>query len=164
MREKIWYEFVHYKYGDEYLVLYIDRLRLLRKTTNMLVIIFSTSGIFSWKLWAFFPVLTSALIAIIQLFRLIENQIIPNDKDLEQVALLRNMYHEYSNLLEHLWIEYNRNELSEKEASDQFFNLRKTEQEIKALNNKINIQEISKLQVKAETITQNYLEQYHLNS
>jgi hypothetical protein len=164
MQNKIWYEFVHYKSGDDYLVLYLNRLKTTRKVTNILTIIFSTTGIFSWTIWKYLPAITSGLIAVIQLFKLVENQIVPTDKDIEQVALLRNMYFDYWNKLEKLWIEYNSNKLTGEQATEMFFKLRDSVKDIEALDNKLSIQTITSLQDKADIQTNSYLNQYHLNS
>lgn len=161
METKIWYEFVHFKHGDDYLVLYMKRLKSVRKTVNISTLVFSTSGIFSWTFWIYLPVVTSCFTAIIQLFRLIENQIIPSDKDIEQVARLRDLYFDHANKLERLCIDYRNKELTEQQATDRFFELRETAKEIKTFNNKINIQEIIKLQDKADIKTNDYIKQYH---
>ena len=161
METKIWYEFVHYKHGDDYLVLYMNRLKTVRKTVNISTLIFSTSGIFSWTFWIYLPVVTSCLTAIIQLFRLVENQIIPSDKDIEQVAKLRDMYFDHANKLERLCIDSRNKEITEQQATDRFFELREAAKEIKTVNNKINIQEIIKLQDKADIKTNDYIKQYH---
>lgn len=164
MREIIWYDFVHYRHGDDYLVAYIKKLKDTRKLTNILTILFSTSGLLSWKIWQFFPVITSGLIAVIQLFKTIENQFIPSDKDIEQTIILREKYCAYWNAAEKLWIEYNSNKLNEDQAQKEFFKLRKSAFEIESLDNKLNIQRISKLQDKADIETNNYLNQYHIKT
>ena len=78
MDEKLWYEFVHTKYGDCYLSLYLSRQNSIRKWVKILTLIFSTSGILGWRIWKQ-PEVTEVsciLIAIVQLFHLIENQIV----------------------------------------------------------------------------------------
>ena len=137
MQTKIWYEFVHYKHGDDYLVLYMKRLKTVRKTVNISTLAFSTSGIFSWSFWIYLPVITSGLTALIQLFRLVENQIIPSDKDIEQVAKLRDLYFDHANKLEKLFIDCRNEKINEKQATDMFFKLRESAKDIKSLNNNL---------------------------
>ncbi|QNF31219.1 hypothetical protein HUW51_00235 (plasmid) [Adhaeribacter swui] len=161
MNEKIWYELVHYKHGDDYLILYLNRLKKTRKTTNLLSVIFSTTGIFSWKLWLYLPAITSGLTALIQLFKMIENQVIPTDKDIEQIAILRNMYFAYWNKVEKLWIEFKSNKIDDEVVRNKFFELREEAKEIEVLDTKLCIQTIVKLQDQADIITNNYLKQYH---
>lgn len=163
MKEKIWYEFVHYRHGDDYLILYVNRLKSSRKWTNIMTLIFSTSGILSWKLWQYLPAITCGLIAFLQLFKLIENQIIPTDKDIEQTTILREKYFSYWNNAEKLWIEFKYNKLSEEEVQNKFFKLRESSHEIESLDNKLNIQKLTKLQDKADIQTNNYINQYHSN-
>lgn len=161
MTNKIWFEFIHTKHGDDYLVLYLKRLRETRKIVNISTLVLSGSGVFSWTIWTYLPVVTSIITAIIQLFRLIENQLVPSDKDIEQIAKLRDMYFDQANKLERLWVEYNSGKISESEATNRFFELRDAAKEIKTLNNKINIQEITDLQNKADIRTNDYIKQYH---
>lgn len=162
MKNKIWYEFVNYKYGDEYLILYLSRLQTSRKYTNIVTLVFSTSGVLGWTFWKFLPIVSCVLIAIIQIFKLIENQIIPSEKDIEQVVLLRNQYNKYWNQVEKLWIEYNSNKIDDDRAKKCFYKLRETAIEIEKLDNKLNIQHLNSLKKKAEFQTNNYLTQYHL--
>lgn len=162
MYEKIWYEFVHYRSGDFYLVLYIKRLKTIRKTVNISTLLLSTTGILSWKIWLYLPAVSSSIIAIMQLFRLIENQIIPSDKDIEQVIKLREMYYDHWNNLEKLFIDLKSEKINETKAKDSFFKLREKSKDIKSFNNKITIKEIKSLQNKSDIKTNDYLNQYHL--
>lgn len=161
MNDKIWHELVHYKYGDDYLILYIDRLKTSRKVTNILTLVFSASGVFSWTFWVFIPVITSGLIAGIQLFKLIENHIIPSEKDIEQVELLRNKYFDYWNKVEQLWNDYKQKRITEEIASKSFYKLRNEAKEIEELDTKLNTQKIKSLKKAADKITRDYLSQYH---
>ncbi|MFA7380771.1 MAG: hypothetical protein WC150_09930 [Bacteroidia bacterium] len=161
MKDKIWYEFLHTKHGDDYLVLYLGRLKRTRKIINILTIVFSTTGIFSWKIWLYLPSVTSGVIALIQIFKLLENQFVVTDKDIEQVSILRNMYFEHWNNVEKLWIEYQSKEITEKQATARFFALRKFAKSIEALDTKLSIQTISTLQDKADMRTNDYIKQYH---
>jgi len=161
MYEKIWYEFIHYKSGDYYLVLYIDRIKLTRKIANISTLLLSTTGILSWKIWVYLPAVTSSIIALIQAFRLIENELIPADKEVEKLYKLREMYYEHSILLENLFIDFRSDEISEKEAKCSFFELREKTKEIKSFNNRTNIQISKILQNKADKKTTDYIYQYH---
>ena len=163
MNDKIWFEFVHHKYGDEYLILYIERLRQTRKRINVLTIIFSTTGILSWKLWTYLPAVTSGLVAILQLFKLIENKVIATDADIEKFSELRMMQYDITNRYEKLWIEYDCKKITEEQATDRFFEFRDIAKEIKSLSNKLDIKETVKLQNLADIKTNNYLKQYYLN-
>jgi hypothetical protein len=161
MRDIIWHEMVHTKYGDHYLAHYLDRQKLTRKWFKILILIFSTSGVLGWKVWEYMPVVACVLIAIIQLISLIENQIIPTDKDIESVAKLRNKYISYFNKLEKLWKDYSSKKLDETKTNEQFYVLRQIGANIEAIDNKLHIRKIKVLCDKADTETRNYFNQYH---
>lgn len=161
MREKIWYEMVHIKYGGNYLAYYINKKRTIRKYFKIAILIFSTGGVLGWKIWQGFPVVACVLIAIMQLIGLIENQIILSDNDIEKFSELRNKYVSYFNRLEKLWTDFHSSSITEEEANGRFYKLRKIGEEIEALDNKLHIQTIKALNAKAEIETNNYINQYH---
>lgn len=161
MKEMIWYEMTHVKFGDNYLAHYLNRQKLIRKWFKILILIFSTSGVLGWKVWEYIPIVACVLIAIVQLISLVENQIIPTDQDIEKVAKLRNKYIAYFNKLEKLWKDYKAKKIDETKISEEFYLLRKTGASIEAIDNKLNIRRIKVLYDKADIETRNYLNQYH---
>ncbi len=161
MRDKIWYEMMHTKYGDAFLALYLNRQRTIRKWYIVFMLLFSTSGVLGWKLWVAIPIIACGLIAVMQLVRLIENQFILTDNDLDKVSDLRNRYISYFNKLEKLWTDFNAKRLTEEQATDQFYQLRQVGADIEAFDNKLHISKIKKLCNIADTETRNYFNQYH---
>ena len=101
------------------------------------------------------------LVAIVQLFHLVENQVILSEADIARLAELRNLYLKQCNKLEKLWIDYRASRLSEERVTEAFFKLREEAQKIEALDNKLNVKKRKKLMGKANTETNNYLTQYH---
>ena len=152
---------VHTKYGDNYLALYLNRQKFIKKWYNILILVFSTSGVLGWTVWSYFPVIACGLIAFMQIITLIEKHIIPSDKDIDDVSKLRNKYISYFNRLEKLWKDYRSKQLDEKQANEQFYALRQFNANIEAIDNKLNIQEIKRLKLKADKQTNNYFNQYH---
>jgi len=161
MRDKIWYEMIHIKYGDSYLAFYLFRQKTIRKWFKILTLVFSTSGVLGWKFWDGFPIIACVLISVLQLFNLVENQIIISEKETEKISDLRNRYITYFNKLEKLWIDFNADRLNEQDASDQFFLHRQVASEIEALDNELHIHKIKKLCHKADLETRDYFIQYH---
>jgi len=161
MRDKIWYEMMHTKFGDNYLALYLNRQRTIRKWYIVFMLVFSTSGIFGWTIWTAIPVIACGLIAIMQLARLIENQFILTDTDLDKVAELRNQYISYFNKLEKLWTDFYADRLTEQQVTEQFYQLRQIGADIEATDNKLHINKIKTLCDTADTETRNYFNQYH---
>jgi hypothetical protein len=164
MREKIWYEMVQTKFGDKYLALYLSLQYKLKRTFNILILVFSGSGILGWELWQPIAWVALILIALIQLLSLIQNQLIRDDKEIARIAKLRTLYTKYFNKLEKLWVDFENENITENEASVSFFELRQIEQEtIEALDNKIGIKKWKSLSAKADKETREYFNTYHSN-
>jgi hypothetical protein len=159
---KIWYDLVHTKFGDEYLVLYLARQRTFRKWFKILTIIFSASGIFSAFQSAKIPTIIScAIIGIVQLITSIENFIIHSEDDLDNHSKLRLQYYDRTNKLEELWNSLTTKKITDEEATTEFFNLRKSAKEIEELDNKLNVRTFKKLKLIANLNTNNYLNTYY---
>lgn len=162
IENKIWFDLVHTKFGDEYLCLYLGRQRTIRKWFKILTIVFSASGIFSAFQSAKIPTIIScAAIGLVQLATSIENFIIHSEDDLDQLSKLRLLYFERTIKLEELWHSFKTEKLSEEQATNEFFSLRKSAKEIEELDNKLNVRTFKKLKVIADTNTRNYLNTYY---
>lgn len=162
MNDKIWFEMVDMKYGETYLTLYLGLQRTLKKTFYILTLILSVSGILGWKYFENYVWIAFILIAIMQLFVLVENQIIRSDKEIEDIASLRMMYTRYFNKLERLWAEFQYKKLNEDESFEKFFQLKETDWEkIEELDYKLNIKEYIWLMDKADIKTNNYINKFH---
>jgi hypothetical protein len=159
---KIWYDFVHTKYGDEYLVLYIGRQRTYRKWFKILTIIFSASGVFSAFQSAKIPTIISFIaIGLVQVATSVENFIIHSEDDLDSLGRLRLLYYEQSNKLEELWHSLYTDKISIEDATTEFFKLRTSAKAIEELDNKLNVRPFSKLKKTANSNTNKYLNTYY---
>lgn len=164
MTNKIWYEMVNIKYGEIYLSKYLGVQRTLKKSFQILTLFVSLSGILSWKYFEEYVWIVFVLIAIIQLLLLIENQIIRSDKEIEEISNLRMMYTRYFNKLEMLWTKYQHDQIKDKKAMSDYFELRQSDWEnIEELDCKLNIKRYKKLMNKTEIETNHYLNKYHIN-
>jgi hypothetical protein len=161
MREKIWYELVHAKFGEIYLAKYISQQKSFRKWFKILTLIFSTSGILGWTIWEYAPIIACGLIGITQLINLIENQLFFTDEEFDNVSNLRIKYINYFNKLEKLWVNYKLNKFNDDEAADHFFKLREIGADIEVSDNKLHIKEKDTLFNKADKQTREYFSQYH---
>lgn len=158
---KIWYEFVHAKMGDEYLSLYLCRQKNIRKWFKIITIIFSASGIFGWSIWKPIAWVACGGIAVVQVFTSIESYLIHTETQLEELSKLRLLYYTRSNKLEELYSQLIKDEITEIKADSLFFEFRRSAQEIEELDNKLNIKSIKKLERKAQLRTDNYLKTYY---
>lgn len=164
MTNKIWYEMVNMKYGEIYLSKYLGVQRTLKKSFQILTLLVSLSGILGWKYFENYVWIAFILIAIVQLLLLIENQIIRSDKEIEEISNLRMMYTRYFNKLEILWTKYQHDQIKDKKAIDDYFELRQSDWEsIEELVCKLNIKRYKKLMNKTEFETNHYLNKYHIN-
>jgi hypothetical protein len=163
IRDMIWPEMHHTKFGDNYLVHYMSKQKTKRKWFKIITILFSSGGILGWTVWknGVLPFIACGIIAAVQLLSMIENQIIPSDNDLEKVAELRNKYNSHFNDIEKLWVDFNSKRLDEHQASEQFYLLRKNGLDIEAIDNKLDIHKHKSLCKIADTETRNYFNQYH---
>ena len=162
MENKIWYEMVDIKYGETYLTMYLGFQRTLKKTFNILTLILSVSGILGWKYFENYAWIAFILIAVMQLFVLIENEIMRSDKEIEDIASLRMMYTRYFNKLERLWTKYENKKISEDDSFDEFFQLKETDWEkIEELDCKLNIKKYKWLMNKSDRETNTYINKFH---
>lgn len=158
----IWYDFVNSKYGDEYLVLYIQKQRNIRKWFKILTIIFSASGIFSAFQSLKIPTIISCvLIGIVQIATMIEGWIIHSEKEIDELCTLRMFYYERTNQLEKLHYDYSNEKINESDAANNLFDLRKSAKQIEELDNKVNVRHYKKLIEKADIRTNQYFNTYH---
>jgi hypothetical protein len=164
MEDKIWYEMVQIKYGEKYLSLYLSLQYTLKKSFKIATLVFSGSGILGWELWRPIAWIALVIIAIVQIMSLIENQIVRSNKEISDIAKLRELYLKYFNKLERLWVKYHSSSIPEEEASEKFFKYRNNDyQKIESLDNKLGIKKFNRLKTIADKETRQYFRTYHSN-
>lgn len=160
IKDSIWFDFVHSKYGDEYLCLYIQKQQGIRKWFKILTLLLSGGGIwFAFKDMKIPTVISCVAIGMVQLLTMLEDFIIHSDKDIQELGALRILYYIRANELEEL--TFTLDKLTDEEASSKFFTLRNEAIKIEELDNKLNVREHKRLVLKADIKTRNYLKQYH---
>tara|TARA_R110002020_G_scaffold259703_5_gene473614 strand:- start:4628 stop:5119 length:492 start_codon:yes stop_codon:yes gene_type:complete len=163
MTNKIWYKLVDLKYGECYLTRYISLQRNLKRGFKIATLILSLGGILGWKYFEEYVWIALIIISIIQIFTLIENQLIRSDKEIEEISALRMMYSKYFNKLEKFWTQYYNENINKNEAINKFYKFQENDwQKIEELDCKLNIKEYSKMMNKADVQTNNYLNKYLL--
>lgn len=165
MDQKIWFEIAHSKKGEIFLAYYLVRQKDVRKYFKMFTIIFSVGGVLGWSIWGgIFAVIACGLIAIMELVGKLETHLIRSEADIESIGELRCQYIRNLNKLEKLYVDYRAKRLNEEQATNQFFEIRELTTETEALDNRLNINPIKKLSVKADKEANDYLNQYYLNN
>ena len=163
IRDRIWYDLIDAKFGDDYLTLYLVRQRNIRRWFKIFTIIFSAGGIFSAFASAKIPTIISLIaIGTVQVLQSIENFIIHSENDLDELRKLRMLYYARSIKLEKLWDSFNRDKIDEDEATNQFFALRELAGEIEELDSRLYIRSYNGLNKKANIKTTDYLNRYFL--
>lgn len=159
MRDKIWYELVQMKHGEIYLAHYLTKQKVNKKYFKIITLIFSSGGLLSWSIWqnGILAAIACAIVAVIQVLNLIENQLILNDRDLEKIAELRNLYLNQLKNLEHLWERFNSGKISEYDVTEEFYQLKGISNDIEALDNKLEIQNIKNLINISDKETRDYI-------
>lgn len=130
MRNRIWTELTQSKHNIEFTSLYSDRQRFILRVFNMGILTFSSAGIMGWKIWDNLPLISCIVIAGISLLRLLQPQLIMNEKQLKNLDDIHRFYADYYNRIEKLWYDFDSNRINEEQATKTFFRLKKLETDI----------------------------------
>lgn len=130
MRNRIWTELAQSKHNIEFTSLYSDRQRFILRIFNMGILAFSSAGIMGWKIWDNLPLIACVIIAGISLLRLLQPQLIMNEKQLKNLDDIHRFYADYYNRIEKLWYDFESNRINEEQATNAFFKLKKLETDI----------------------------------
>lgn len=130
LRNRIWSELTQSKHNTEFASMYSDIQRARIRIFNIVVLVFSTGGVMGWKLWDSIPTISCVVIAVISLARLVQPQIVMDNKMLKNLDDINRFYVDYFNQLEKLWFDFESEKLSEDEAQNQFYILKRLESDI----------------------------------
>lgn len=79
MRERIWAEMVDSKYKICYLGFYLSKQRTNNKYFNIFILVFSTTGVLGWPILKELPFISSIIVMIMSIIKLIGTELVPND-------------------------------------------------------------------------------------
>jgi hypothetical protein len=156
-RNKIWYEFIQAKHNVEYLDEYIKFQIKLKNWFNVLILIFSASGLMGLKIWVYMPEVACVIITIISIVKLISPHIIISDDKLAKIGRFMGFYIDHANDLEQLWDNIYWMKISEEQAQEQYYKIKKTEKDSLIDMSLFGIREIKKLDNRARKRTCSYL-------
>lgn len=166
MRDKLWKEMQQIKFGIDYVTKYLDYQKRIKKSFDLLTLLFSSSGIFSWVIWKSEVYSQIALIAItiIQLLKLVESKLLLSSENIKEVSELKTLHIKYFNKLEKLWVEFDNKEKDEKQVREDFFNFKNTDFiSIEKMDDKLNIPNIKFLKNKSTSSMETYLKNQYYN-
>lgn len=153
----------HMKKGEVYVGLYLSVQRSFRKLYTVVTLILSSAGLaLGWKLGAIYPMIACVLIAVMQILRLMETQVVISEAGIDKLCELREKYTTYFHKLEHLWMESESDRLQDAEITRQFYDLRQHAAVIESLDSKMQIWQFTRLSRKAESETVKYFQEYHV--
>ena len=130
MRSRIWTELTQSKHNIEFTSTYSDRQRFILRIFNMGILAFSSAGILGWKIWENLPLIACIVISGISLLRLLQPHLIMNEKQLKNLDDIHRFYADYYNRIEKLWYDFDSNRITEEQATNAFFKLKKLETDI----------------------------------
>ncbi|WP_067151369.1 hypothetical protein [Pseudotamlana agarivorans] len=130
MRNRIWAELTQSKHNIEFASKYSDRQRFILRIFNIGILAFSSAGIMGWKIWENLPLIACILITGVSLLRLLQPHLIMNEKQLKNLDDIHKFYTEYYNKIEKLWYDFESNRVTEEQATNIFFKLKKLETNI----------------------------------
>lgn len=160
MYNRLWSEIALIKYHYEYLVLYLDWHRAIRKWVKIITTLFSAGGVFGWAIWKdTLPQIACSGIAVIQLLTLVEGHIYLPDDKMEKGAELKVKLNEYLLKLEETWYKVRQRKINEDELTSIFFELKNNYgAKIQDTENKLDIKHKKKLMLKADKYMREHLD------
>jgi hypothetical protein len=159
MRDILWHNFTRVKFNDEYICQVISKYRILINRYNIFILIFSTTGIFGWKIWEYYPVAVCVAISIISLIKLIEPHVIPSDKLIQKLDKISDFYSGAFIKLQRIWFDLENGTIDESEAMNRFHVVMEDERQINPIINEVIKKDIKPLVVRAKIRCDTYFSQ-----
>jgi hypothetical protein len=156
----LWREMCDVKYGENYLSFFIDKQLQDKRLVKVIAVFFSLSVLGGIVTWLPLTIISLIIILCVELFQLIENQILYSDKDLEILNELKCLHIEYFLELESLWLQYSSLPDIQNTHDSELNSLKKKYNLAIAKKDTIHIPERKKIKAKAELYTNRYLENF----
>lgn len=158
MRTRIWNEITKSKHDIEYLRVYSRLQGNLARWINILILVFSTSGILGWSIWKE-PNLAGVacgLTAGMTLIKMISPFFILSDKESKKLDKYYVQLINHFGLLEKFWYELENGQIKENKITTVFFNYVQKGTDIHDRYSDLNIMHLRSLIKKADTNTRDY--------
>lgn len=158
MRIRVWNKLGEAKYYCIYLPMLIKWHLIISKSVTVIILILSgTGGITGWEIWKQYPSIACIIIAVVSLFKLISNELIPSEKSISSLHDIQEFYINQYKMLDKLWFDVNHKEnMTEDEIFDRLNKICNKEKNIhKKVNSTILINP-SKLVRKSKILADNF--------
>lgn len=129
MRNRLWNELTQSRHNLEFVTLYCERQRKVVKYFNILILVFSSTGIMGWKFWDNLPLISCIIISGISLLKLLQPHLIGGMKQINDIDEIQRFYTTYFNKIEELWFSHESEEFDERKCKKTFYRLKEQETE-----------------------------------
>ena len=158
MRTRIWTESTKMKHDVEYLRTYILFQGKVSRILNVLILVFSSSGVLSWSMFESpqFIGIVCSITAGISLIKLISPYIILSEKETKKLDKYYTLLINDFDKIEKFWYDNENGEISEKKITDRFYKITASINEINDRYGDLNILHLKKLTQTAKRNSDEY--------
>ena len=156
MRERIWYYMLDSKFQSLYLGYQVSKYQKYDRNINIFLALVSSGSIGAWAIWQELQVLWAGLIALSNVIAIIKPYF-PYSKYIKELSerslKMQNLHLDY----ERLWYKYDKDQITEDNATEQFFDLKTKGVQYLTLNDDTFVFKDEKINKRAEEEMKNYI-------
>ena len=158
MRTRIWNEITKLKHDIEYLRVYSRLQGNLARWINIMILIFSSTGILGWSIWENPDLagIACGLTVAMTLVKMISPFFILSDKETKKLDKYYVQLVNLFDLLEKFWYEFEDNRIKDSQITTEFYKFVQKGTDIHDRFSDLNIMHIKPLIKKSDTNTRNY--------
>lgn len=154
----IWTELVYSAYWEQYISQYVSHKYDWRKIYNSILLILSTIGASSFKIWElipngeqWIPIILLSIMSLVQLLSILQNSIVDSDDTIKKLIELRIKYLSYLDKIESLYVGIIANDkIVNDDIKKKFYEIRKEKYHIEDLKDSLNIKKLKLPNKKAQ--------------
>lgn len=158
MRTRIWNEITKLKHNIEYLLVYSRLQGNLARWINILILVFSSTGILGWSIWKEpnLAAIACGLTAAMTLVKMISPFFILSDKETKKLDKYYVQLVNHFDSLEKFWFELEDEPIKENQITTEFYKFVQKGTDIHDRYSDLNIMHIKSLIKKSDTNTRDY--------
>lgn len=163
----IWKEMYYAKKNEEYITLYISFLKSIKKYIDLIIIIFTSTGVLSWfsenKESKIIMGVCLVIVGIFQSIEIIQTKFIASDEYIDDAIDLKLQWIAYFNKLEKLLLDTKINKTDNSTILSSYNRLKSLKQSIEKKDSDIKLWRIHIINKKADLRTNNFMYRYYEN-
>lgn len=163
IKNRIWNELFDAKKNDQYLSEYLRKVKQRKRWYKIALILIGVIGLVLNQL-QINKIYSSLIFALIVITEVLKNMIpewFPDEALIEKLPEYRMMYVQKFEKLDELWMKVSLDKLTEEEAFQEYFNIRKINSQLEAMDNSIWMPDDKNLMDKATNDTTIYAENHY---